>query len=150
MKTTWDLPLGVEEIKRILPHRYPFLLVDKITELEPMKRAVGYKMVTYNEPYFQGHFPEKPIMPGVLLIEAIAQVGGIMTLSGYEKPEELIPVLAGLEKAKFKKPVTPGSVLRIETTLVWQRMKAGKVHGEAFVDDELVAEVDILFALTSK
>jgi len=150
MASNWKLPLGVEEIKKILPHRYPFLFVDKITELEPMKRAVGYKLVSYNEYFFQGHFPEVPIMPGVLILEAIAQVGGVMTLAGYEKPEDYLPVLASLEKVKFKKPVKPGDLLRIETELAWQKMKAGKVIGKAFVGDELVAELSIIFSLVPR
>jgi len=141
-----ELPAGQEFIQSILPHRYPFLLVDKIVELEPKKRAVGIKAVTYNEPFFQGHFPQLPIMPGVLVLEAIAQVAGIMALVGYEHPINRVPVLASIERAKFRRPVRPGDLLILSAELIWERLNSGKVKGTAQVDSELVAEGEFLFS----
>lgn len=141
--------LTTSQIEAIIPHRYPFLLVDRIIEMEPMKRAVGIKNVTTNEQFFQGHFPGKPIMPGVLLLEAMAQVGGIAMLVGEEYRGKLA-VFAGIDRVKFRRPVVPGDQVRMVAELVKVRGTMGKVWAEAFVDGELVAEGEFLFALTSK
>ncbi|MDY3983607.1 MAG: 3-hydroxyacyl-ACP dehydratase FabZ [Veillonellaceae bacterium] len=136
----------IEEIMEILPHRYPMLLVDKIIDIDPMKSAVGIKNVTFNEPFFQGHFPGKPVMPGVLITEAIAQVGGICLLY----PEEnrgLIPLFTGIDKVRFRRPVTPGDTMRMEANIVKIKGKMGKVEGRAFVNDQLAASGEYMFAL---
>ncbi|MDR3706894.1 MAG: 3-hydroxyacyl-ACP dehydratase FabZ [Capsulimonadaceae bacterium] len=138
--------MDIEQIKDCLPHRYPFLLVDRILELDPGKRAVGMKAVTINEPFFQGHFPIKAIMPGVLVIEAMAQVGGIMILA-MEEHRGKLAYLAGIENCKFRLPVLPGDVLVTESTLVRARGSVGKVRVEARVNDKLAVEADIVFAL---
>ncbi len=139
--------LTVTQIQAIIPHRYPFLLVDRIVEIEPMKRAVGIKNVTANEYFFQGHFPGKPIMPGVLLLEAMAQVGGVAMLYSEEFAGKL-PVFAGIDRAKFRRPVVPGDQVRMVAEISKVRGTMGKVWAEAFVDGELVAEGEFLFALT--
>jgi 3-hydroxyacyl-[acyl-carrier-protein] dehydratase len=139
--------LTVTQIQAIIPHRYPFLLVDRIIEIEPMKRAVGIKNVTANEQFFQGHFPGKPIMPGVLLLEAMAQVGGVAMLYGEEFVGKL-PVFAGIDRAKFRRPVVPGDQVKMVAEIVKVRGTMGKIWAEAFVDGELVAEGEFLFALT--
>ena len=137
------MPLQREEknthinIPEYLPHRYPFLLVDKIIEFEPSKRCVGVKNVSHNEPHFQGHYPNNPIMPGVLILEAMGQIAALAMLLD-EKYKSLVPILAGIEKAKFRKPVYPGDQLIIEATIKWIRGRIGKVVCEAKVDGELV------------
>lgn len=140
------LQLDINEIKEILPHRYPMLLVDRIIELVPMKYAVGIKCVTVNEPFFQGHFPEKPIMPGALICEAMAQVGGV-ALQYPEENRGLIPMFTGMDKVRFRSPVGPGDVLttRAEIKKIFGRM--GKVRCEAYVGDVLKAEANFLFYL---
>ena len=138
--------LDISMIMKILPHRYPFLLVDKIIALEKGKRAVGIKNVTVNEEFFLGHFPGKPIMPGVLIIEAMAQVGGVLMLSPEENRGKLAYFMA-IDKVKFRKTVVPGDQLRMEVELVRSRPKAGQVRTKAFVDDKLVAEAELTFAL---
>ena len=138
--------LDINEIKKILPHRYPMLLVDRILEVEPMKRAVGIKNITANEMQFLGHFPNEPIMPGVLLIEAMAQVGGVAMLY----PEEnrgLTPMFTGIDKVRFRHPVRPGDQVRMEVDIVKIKGKMGKVEGKAFVGDKLVASGEYMFAL---
>jgi 3-hydroxyacyl-[acyl-carrier-protein] dehydratase len=139
--------LTLPEIQAIIPHRYPMLLVDRILELEPMKRAVGIKCVTGNEPFFQGHFPGTPIMPGVLLLEAMAQVGGIALLCSDEYKGKLA-VFAGIDRVKFRKPVVPGDQVRMVAEISKVRGTMGKIWAEAYVDGELVAEGEFLFALT--
>ena len=141
--------LTIEEIKEIIPHRYPFLLVDRILELEPLKRGVGIKNVTANEPFFQGHFPNKPVMPGVLLLEAMAQVGGVSLLYPDENRGK-IAYFAGMEGVKFRKPVVPGDQVRMEAEVTRLRGSVGKVRAEAFVEGQLVAEAEFMFALTDK
>ena len=141
--------LTIEEIKEIIPHRYPFLLVDRILELEPLKRGVGIKNVTANEPFFQGHFPNKPVMPGVLLLEAMAQVGGVSLLYPDENRGK-IAYLAGMEGVKFRKPVVPGDQVRMEAEVTRLRGSVGKVRAEAFVEGQLVAEAEFMFALSDK
>jgi beta-hydroxyacyl-ACP dehydratase FabZ len=139
--------LNVEEIMGILPHRFPFLLVDRIVELEEKKRIVGIKNVTYNESFFQGHFPDKPIMPGVLIIEAMAQVGGVMLLKSLPEMKRKVVFFMGIDKAKFRRPVYPGDQIRIEVEVLRLRERTCKVQGKAFVEDELVAEAEIMSAL---
>ena len=138
--------LEIEAIKRILPHRYPFLLVDRILELEPGKRAVGIKNVTANEPFFQGHFPQRAVMPGVLIIEAMAQVGGVMILS-VEEHRGKLAYLGTVDGVKFRRPIVPGDILEMETELLRIRSNMGKVRCTARVDGQEVAGAEIMFAL---
>lgn len=139
-------PLNSVEIQEILPHRYPFLLVDRILEVEAGRRAVGIKCVTIDEPFFTGHFPGRPVMPGVLIAEAIAQVGAVAVLMtpGFEGR---VPYLAGLDAFRFRRPVVPGDVLRLEVELGQLRRSAGRGHGRATVDGDPAAEGDILFVV---
>ena len=139
--------LSTQEIMRIIPHRYPFLLLDRIVELEPGMRAVGEKQVTINEPFFQGHFPDYPIMPGVLIIEALAQAGAVAALSVDEHKGKFV-IFAGIDKVRFKKPVLPGDTLRLETKLDKMRRNIGRGTGVATVGGTLVCEAEILFAIT--
>ncbi len=141
--------LNSTEIQQIIPHRYPFLLVDRILELEPGKRAVGIKNVTINEEFFQGHFPERPVMPGVLLLEAMAQVGGIAMLYSEENRGQLA-FFAGMERVKFRRPVVPGDQLKMTAEVLKVRGNIGKIWAEAFVGEQLVAEGEFLFALSRK
>lgn len=134
-------------IQNTLPHRFPFLLVDRITELVPMERVVGLKNVTINEPFFAGHFPGHPIMPGVLILEAMAQTGGLM-LSGTENSiAGKLVYFTGIEKAKFRKPVVPGDQLRLEVEMQRYRRGMCKMTGKAFVDDTLVCEAEFSAAV---
>jgi len=135
--------INVREILDILPHRYPFLLVDRIEEIEIGKRIVGIKNVTINEPYFQGHFPNRPIMPGVLIIEAMAQVGGVLAFKSNQDPKKKMVYFLGIEKAKFRKPVLPGDQLRFELTVAQSRPPYWKLSGTAHVGDTLVCEADL-------
>ncbi|HHW71066.1 MAG TPA: 3-hydroxyacyl-ACP dehydratase FabZ [Clostridiales bacterium] len=139
--------MNIKEIMDILPHRYPFLLVDRVIELEAGKRAVGIKNVTMNEPFFQGHFPGYPVMPGVLIAEALAQLGAVAVLSCDEYRDKL-PVFAGMDKFRFRKQVLPGDQLRLEADIIKLRGTIGKGHVCATVEGEVVAEGEILFALT--
>lgn len=136
-------PLSIKEILNLLPHRYPFLLVDKILEQEESK-IIGIKNVTINEPFFQGHFPEYPVMPGVLIIEAMAQTGGILMFSKEENKGK-IPLFAGIDKARFKKPVYPGDQLKIKVEIIKMIKGIGKAKAEAYVDDNLVASAELMF-----
>lgn len=138
--------LSATEIQKIIPHRYPMLLVDRILELEPMKRAVGIKNVTFTEPFFQGHFPGQPVMPGVLILEAMAQVGAVATLYPVENRGK-VALFASIDRVKFRKPVVPGDQLRMVAELVKIRGSMGKLWCEAFVDDQLVAEGELMFAM---
>lgn len=139
--------LTVKEIRDILPHRYPFLLVDKIIELEPGKSAVGIKNVTVNEPFFQGHFPEFPIMPGVLIVEALAQTAGI-AVSVLEENKGRLGVFASIENIKFKYQVQPGDILRLETEILSSKMGVIKARVKAAVEGKTAAEGEIKLALT--
>lgn len=141
--------MDIKDIQNILPHRYPFLLVDRILEVEDGKRAVGIKNVTVNEPFFQGHFPDNPIMPGVLIVEAMAQVGAVAVLNMEENKIKLA-MFAGIDKARFRRPVVPGDQLRMEVELVKVKGSIGKGKGMAYVGDELVAEAELMFVLTDK
>lgn len=135
-----------QEIQNILPHRYPFLLVDRIEEVEQGKRAVGIKNVTVNEPFFQGHFPGNPIMPGVLIVEALAQVGGVAILS-MEEYKGKLAVFAGIDKVRFRKQVVPGDVLRMEVELIAIKCGIGKAKASATVDGKLACEGQLMFAI---
>ena len=141
--------IDAEGIQRILPHRYPFLLVDRIIELVPPHRAVGIKQVTINEPFFQGHFPAYPVMPGVLIVEAMAQVGGVAVLSSEEYQDKLA-LFAGIDNVRFKRQVRPGDTLRLEVELQQIRRGIGMGSGTASVDGELACRGDIMFALVDK
>lgn len=136
--------LDTRAIQDILPHRFPFLLVDKIIELEPKVRIVGVKQVTINEHFFQGHFPEAPVMPGVLQIEALAQVGAILALREFEDRENKIPFFSGIEKAKFRRPVVPGDTLILEVKALRIGSRVQKMYGEAKVDGQITAEAEIM------
>jgi 3-hydroxyacyl-[acyl-carrier-protein] dehydratase len=140
--------LKIDQIREILPHRYPFLLVDRIVELEPGQRAVGYKNVSANEEYFQGHFPDYPIMPGVLILEAMAQVAGILLLV-MEEYRGQIPFFAGVDKVKFRQSVVPGDQLVTEANMIriWPSKGVGIVRTVARVEDKVVAEAEMKFAL---
>jgi 3-hydroxyacyl-[acyl-carrier-protein] dehydratase len=136
--------LDSRAIQEILPHRYPFLLVDKIIELEPRQRIVGIKQVTINEYFFQGHFPDAPVMPGVLQIEALAQVGAILALREFEDRENKIPYFSGIENARFRRPVVPGDTLVLEVTAIRIGSRVQKMRGEAKVDGQITAEAEIM------
>lgn len=134
------------DIQKIIPHRYPFLLVDKIIEIEEGKKAVGIKNVTINEPFFQGHFPGNPIMPGVLIVEAMAQVGAVAVLS-LEENKEKLAVFTGIDKVRFKKQVKPGDTLRMEVELISMRRGIGKAEAIAYVGDEVACKGTLMFGL---
>ncbi len=140
--------LDIRQIMEILPHRYPFLLIDRIVELEPGVRAVGYKNITYNEPIFTGHFPNNPLFPGVLMIEAMAQLGGAVLLEPGEFSRKT-PYLAGINKAKFRRPVVPGDRLMMEVQLLRHRRNIGWVSAEANVDGQLVCAAELMFSIAS-
>ena len=137
--------LDINEIMKILPHRYPFLMVDRIIEGDHGKRCVGIKNVTINEPFFQGHFPAKPVMPGVLILEGMAQVGGILAF--YSEPENIgrsVLYFVGIDKARFRQPVTPGDQIHFKLELLKKRRGIWQLAGKAFVDDKLVAEAELM------
>lgn len=137
----------IRQIMEILPHRYPLLLVDRILELEPMKRALGFKNVTINEEFFNGHFPGNPLMPGVLMIEALAQLGGTVILSPGEFARKT-PFLAGVDKFKFRRPVIAGDRLMMEIDMLRSRQNVGWVSARAFVDDKPVCSGELMFSVT--
>jgi UDP-3-O-[3-hydroxymyristoyl] N-acetylglucosamine deacetylase/3-hydroxyacyl-[acyl-carrier-protein] dehydratase len=145
-----DVVFDINAIQKILPHRYPFLLVDKIIEFEAGESIIGVKNVTINEPFFQGHFPDHPIMPGVLIIEAMAQTGGIMLLNSLENPEEYVAYFAAMDSVKFRKPVLPGDTLRFELRVHSLKRGLAKMHGDAYVDDQKVCEGDFLAKVMKK
>ncbi len=138
---------NIEDILDVLPHRYPMLLVDKVLDFQPKKKIIAIKNVSYNENYFQGHYPDKPIMPGVLIIEALAQAGGLLMLYSVEQENDSLPYFAGIDKAKFRKPVQPGDQLKLICDIINFKKRAAKVYAKAFVDDDLVAEGRLLFAM---
>ncbi|MFH1259237.1 MAG: bifunctional UDP-3-O-[3-hydroxymyristoyl] N-acetylglucosamine deacetylase/3-hydroxyacyl-ACP dehydratase [Elusimicrobiota bacterium] len=141
--------LDIIEIKKVIPHRYPFLLIDKVIVTEEQKKAVGYKCVTANEEFFQGHFPERPIMPGVLIVEAMAQTACVLFLSRPDLKNKLAYFM-GLNEVKFRRPVVPGDVLRLEVEVLRARERGGKVQGKAYVDEHLAAESEFMFTLVDK
>jgi 3-hydroxyacyl-[acyl-carrier-protein] dehydratase len=133
----------IQEIMDFLPHRYPFLLIDRVLEFEAQKRIVVIKNVTMNEPFFQGHFPGHPIMPGVLVIEAMAQAGAVLMLSEMEDRHSKLAVFTGIEGAKFRRSITPGDQIRMEVDVVSFRSRAGKMAGKAFIDGKLACEATL-------
>lgn len=138
--------LNIDEIQKILPHRTPFLLIDRIDELEPGKRAVGRKCVTMNEPYFQGHFPGKAVMPGVLILEALAQTGAVTMLS-IEKNAGKIVLFGGMDKVKFKRQVVPGDVLKLDVEIIKSKGNFGVGNAVAYVEDQVAVEAILTFAI---
>lgn len=138
--------LDIQQIKDIIPHRYPFLLVDRVLEMEAGKKAVAIKNVTANEPFFNGHFPEYPVMPGVLIVEALAQTSGIAMMQTSEN-EGKLGLFAGIDKCRFKRQVVPGDQLKLEAEITRMRGSIAKANVKATVDDELVCEAEIMFAI---
>ena len=143
-------PLDVTQIQAILPHRYPFLLIDRVLEIERKKKIVAIKNVTANEPFFAGHFPGNPIMPGVLTVEAMAQAGATLLLTEIQDRDNKLVVFTGIEKARFRHPVVPGDQLRIEVEVLAWRSIAGRMGGKVFVDGKLVAEATISCAVVDR
>ena len=137
------MTFDIQEIMELLPHRYPFLLIDRVVEFERTKRVVALKNVTFNEPFFQGHFPGAPIMPGVLIIEAMAQAGALIMLSEIEDRKNKLAVFTGIDDAKFRASVTPGDQLRLEIDVLSFRSRAGKMIGRAFVDGKLACQATL-------
>ncbi len=141
--------LDINEIRAILPHRYPFLLVDRIVEMEP-ERIVGIKNVTLNEPCFMGHFPDFPVMPGVLIIEAMAQAAGVLVLKNIADRENKLVLLVAIENARFRRPVVPGDTLRMEMKVIKRKASVAKMAGVATVDGQVVAEAEVMCKLADK
>jgi len=144
------MQLNTMDIMKMLPHRYPFLLVDKIVEFETGKRIVGIKNVTINEPFFQGHFPDHPIMPGVLILEAMAQVGGVYAILAKEVGKNQVPYFVGIDKAKFRKPVLPGDVLHLNLELLMVKRGIYHFNGKATVDGKVVAQAELKATFADK
>jgi 3-hydroxyacyl-[acyl-carrier-protein] dehydratase len=142
--------LEITEIMSILPHRYPFLLIDRVIEIERKRRIVAIKNVTINEPYFQGHFPGHPIMPGALVVEAIAQAGGTLLMPEVPDPRNSLMVFTGIEKARFRNPVVPGDQLRIEVNVLNFRPRFAKLEGQATVNGKLACEATVMCALVPR
>ena len=142
--------MNIQQIMDILPHRYPFLLIDRLEEAEEGKKVIGYKNVTVNEPFFQGHFPGHPIMPGVLIVEAMAQVGGAYVSVVDNVGNDQVTYFVGIDKARFRKPVLPGDVLRMELELLSKRRGIYQFYGKAYVGDTLVAEAELKATFADK
>lgn len=142
--------LDVNEIMKLLPHRYPFLLVDRITEIDPGKKIVGLKNVTINEPFFPGHFPGHPVMPGVLIVEAMAQVAAILVYSSSDENKDKITYFVGIDNTKFRKPVVPGDQIRLELEVTGCRRGIWSFAGKAFVDGKLVTESELRATFADK
>ena len=143
-------PHDIAKIMALLPHRYPFLLIDRVLTVEPKQRIVARKCVTVNEGFFQGHFPGYPIMPGVLQIEAIAQAGGLLILLDFERPQDTLMLFTGVERARFRRPVVPGDVLEIEAKILNLRSRAVKLEGAIRVDGKLVCEATVTCQLVKR
>lgn len=144
-----DIVIENIDIQAILPHRYPFLLVDRVTELEINQKAVGIKNVSINEPFFQGHFPGRPIFPGVLILEALAQLGGILAIRSAPGDAPPVVYLTGIDKAKFRKPVVPGDQLRLQVTVTKRRPPFWKMEGKAYVGNDLACEAESTAMVTT-
>lgn len=134
------MPLNIGEIMRLLPHRYPFLMVDRVVEVQPKQRIVTIKNVSFNEPFFQGHFPDVPLMPAVMLLEALAQTGCLLVMLEAADPAEKLLVFTGVERARFRRPVVPGDQVRMEVDVLNWRSRAMRMQGKAFVDGKLACE----------
>jgi beta-hydroxyacyl-ACP dehydratase FabZ len=142
--------LDARAIQNLLPHRYPFLLVDRIIELVPLKRVVGIKQVTIGEPFFQGHFPGEPVMPGVLVIEALAQCGALLALREFEDHDRKLVLFSGIDKARFRRPVIPGDTLTLEVTALRFGSRAQRMWGAAKVEDHVVAEAELMSIIADR
>lgn len=142
--------LDSQAIQELLPHRYPFLLVDRIIELVPRERIVGIKQVSINEPFFQGHFPGAAVMPGVLVVEALAQVGAVLALREIENRDQKLVLFTGIREARFRKPVVPGDTLTLEVTALRIGSRIQRMRGEAKVDGQLVADADIMSMIADR
>ena len=142
--------LDTRAIQELLPHRYPFLLVDRIIELVPKERIVGIKQVTIGEEFFQGHFPGAPVMPGVLIVEALAQVGAILALREIENREQKLVLFSGIERARFRQPVVPGDTLTLEVTALRIGSRVQRMRGEAKVEGRVVAEAEIMSVVAER
>jgi len=149
-KRNENVVFDINAIIKILPHRFPFLLVDKITDFKAGESITGMKNVTINEPFFQGHFPDHPIMPGVLIVEAMAQTGGIMLLNSYDNPQDYVAYFASIDNVKFRKPVLPGDTLRFELQVISMKRSLAKMHGDAFVGETKVCEADFMAKVMNK
>ena len=144
------MTFDIQEILGLLPHRYPFLLIDRVVEFESGKRLVAIKNVTINEPFFQGHFPGYPIMPGVLVIEAMAQAGAIIMMSELPDRDKKLAVFTGIEKAKFRRPVTPGDQLRIEVSVLAMKSRLGRMEANAYVEGKLACQATLTCSIVPK
>ncbi|MGA7525032.1 MAG: 3-hydroxyacyl-ACP dehydratase FabZ [Acidobacteriaceae bacterium] len=142
--------LEIADIMAILPHRYPFLLIDRVIEIERKKRIVALKSVTINEPFFQGHFPAYPIMPGALVVEAIAQAGGVLLMPEVPDPHSKLMVFTGIDRARFRRPVVPGDQLRLEVNVLNWKPRVAKLEGRAMVDGKLACEATVMCALVPR